>query len=643
MTGRIIFFLTCIFVAMSCSRYPGEVERALRLAGDHRMELEKVLEYYSREKEDALKYRAACFLIANMPGKYSGINRPVEVYEPLFNEWKNIENIDFIGGKAEKFDSLMTKYRLKFKQGVFQDIHHIPAGYLIDNIERAFEVWTCQPWGKDVDFDAFCEDILPYRISSEPLENWRGKILEQYRPLYESLKNSDYDAVTACTKVLESMDERWYKDFEYSLPELSYSMIENFRTGSCKEMSVLGLFVMRALGIPVAQEYTPQWPFRSMGHDWNAVRDKDGTYIPFLFRDFKPGEPNKPGYKMAKAFRKTYAYDTHSLLYGAPTEYIPPELRNLCRIDVSAKVFPCADVQLSLISPSSKNPWFYLSVFDNRGWVPIHWGKQEKTVTFSSMGKDIVYLPVYYQENELHHCSSPFLLTPQGEVHGLKADTTQKQTLKLLRKHPLLNLTNRMVGGKFQAANRPDFSDTVTLHAITENHELHFQDVIPDHPGKYRYYRYLTKSGACNIAELEFYENERGDIPVTGRMIGTSGSYGDDPMRTLDKAFDGNPLTFFQSKSARNTWVGMDFGKKTEIRKIRYLPRTDDNTIVPGQTYELFYFAPEGWRSLGKQIATGYVLYYDHAPVNALFWLRNLTKGVEERIFTYEDDRQVWR
>ena len=86
----------------------------------------------------------------------------------------------------------------------------------------------------------------------------------------------------------------------------------------------------------------------------------------------------------------------------------------------------------------------------------------------------------------------------------------------------------------------------------------------------------------------------------------------------------------------------MNFEKKVTVTKIRYLPRNDDNIIVPGQLYELFYWENDGWVSLGQQTATEYVLYYDNAPFNALFLLRNLTKGKEERIFTYENDQQVW-
>ena len=67
------FLLLLIFVVLlnSCSKYPADVKHALKLAGDNRIELEKVLEHYSQHQSDSLKYKAACFLIANMPEKYS--------------------------------------------------------------------------------------------------------------------------------------------------------------------------------------------------------------------------------------------------------------------------------------------------------------------------------------------------------------------------------------------------------------------------------------------------------------------------------------------------------------------------------------------------------------------------------------------
>lgn len=43
------------------------LELALRIAKGNRTELEKVLYYYQQDATDSLKYKAACFLIENMP------------------------------------------------------------------------------------------------------------------------------------------------------------------------------------------------------------------------------------------------------------------------------------------------------------------------------------------------------------------------------------------------------------------------------------------------------------------------------------------------------------------------------------------------------------------------------------------------
>ena len=58
--------LVCLSCFSACSEN-SPLEQALTYADFNRSELEKVLTHY---KHDSLKYRAACFLIENMPGKY---------------------------------------------------------------------------------------------------------------------------------------------------------------------------------------------------------------------------------------------------------------------------------------------------------------------------------------------------------------------------------------------------------------------------------------------------------------------------------------------------------------------------------------------------------------------------------------------
>ena len=59
------------FLITLCCCQETKLEKALQLAENNRKELEKVLTHYSIHPKDSLKYKAACFLIENMPGHYT--------------------------------------------------------------------------------------------------------------------------------------------------------------------------------------------------------------------------------------------------------------------------------------------------------------------------------------------------------------------------------------------------------------------------------------------------------------------------------------------------------------------------------------------------------------------------------------------
>ena len=144
-----------------------------------------------------------------------------------------------------------------------------------------------------------------------------------------------------------------------------------------------------------------------------------------------------------------------------------------------------------------------------------------------------------------------------------------------------------------------------------------------------------------NVAELYFYQagNEK---PVYGKIIGTTGSYNNHPTWTREAVFDDDPLTFFDAPTPCDAWVGLDFGEPVKIDHISYTPRGDGNDVTPGDTHELLYWCSGQWISLGKRVANDIVLVYEDVPVNTIYWIRNLSRGKDERIFTYENGEQVW-
>lgn len=87
---------------------------------------------------------------------------------------------------------------------------------------------------------------------------------------------------------------------------------------------------------------------------------------------------------------------------------------------------------------------------------------------------------------------------------------------------------------------------------------------------------------------------------------------------------------------------GLDLGRKVRVDRIVYTPRNRDNYVRPDDLYELFY-CDKDWKSAGKIKATADSLVFRDIPVNTVLLLRNHTRGLDERIFIYENGSQLWK
>jgi hypothetical protein len=63
---------------------------------------------------------------------------------------------------------------------------------------------------------------------------------------------------------------------------------------------------------------------------------------------------------------------------------------------------------------------------------------------------------------------------------------------------------------------------------------------------------------------------------------------------------------------------------------------------VEGDQYELCYWSKNKWVSLGKKIAVVASLDFEKIPSGGLYVLHNLSRGKEERVFTWEEEKQVF-
>lgn len=199
--------LTLIFILFcSCSHKSlSPLEEVYKLAGSNKKELMRVIRHYSTDPVDSLRLKAAEFLILNMVGKYS------EYYEA---PWQDVATLNMRWSSSSDKEKVLKTYKVG-ETIRRDDLIHVKADYLISNIDLAFRVWEDKPWGKHISFDTFCEEILPYRIGTEPLENWREKVLASFADVDNMLKeDSTLTAVEACSRVNDILPRfRMDKDF----------------------------------------------------------------------------------------------------------------------------------------------------------------------------------------------------------------------------------------------------------------------------------------------------------------------------------------------------------------------------------------------------------------------------------------------
>lgn len=420
--------------------------------------------------------------------------------------------------------------------------------------------------------------------------------------------------------------------------------------GKCDDRTSLLVMALRANGIPTAYEFVPCWGSSNNGHSFVSIILPDGSICPLQNQD----EISSESY----VHRKTPKIYRHMYSGKKPLKekYFSPDMfRHNDIMDVTC-MHNIGKREVKANITGHNNGYNYLSVFSPSGWIPVAKAKSDKfenvgtgTLTFINdspieaigLGDGILYLPIsYLNDGSVIPVGNPMIVS-DCSVYEIEPDTTNKESITLTRKYPLasriINFARLMRFGIFEAANKKDFSDAVEIYKIKEIPESRLQtiEVNPDKP--YRYVRYKRPKGTFSIAELRLLDSGKNKLPYT--PIECDFLIDD---KDISKVFDNDPLTYYELKAnSLDIWVGVDLKRATDFSFIEFAPRNDDNSVYPGDMYELFYWNKK-WISLGTQKAEDFNIKFDNVPKNALLWLRNLTKGHEERPFTYENGKQIW-
>jgi hypothetical protein len=626
---NISFIGVLVYFLASFNNYSDKLESALKEAGENRAALEKVLAFYESKPQDSLKYKAAVFLVENLPYRFSC--KSIPGYEKAFD---SINKYPIKGNREGMFKKIFKSIPKNDIFDTFEitpEINQITSQFLINTIDLSFIAWNKIPKSKRASFDDFCQYILPYKTANEPYEEGvREKLSKKYSWVQKNLQ-AGASLKTVVDSVAADFNFRVMNDiYKYYPQTLSISEVEKARVGVCSDGVNYLVNVFRSLGMVSAKDLTPHWGNHpTLGHTWLYVKYGNEEYS----TDVRGKVDLKTLLKeesIPKIYRESYLYKEqnlyHSLLDDVTINYI-------------------SDVSISIPNlfkiPNSQPA---LCVFDrNNEWSPVASGSYENdNFNFNNIGDNVLYMAASQVDNELVPVNYPFFIDKNKKTSFFIPSESKKTSVILTRKCRLSSARNRknvlemkssLNEGLFQGANKADFSDAETLYQITNFHSNQLKKVVLKSNKNFQYVRFYSNGKKASLATLAFYgadgQKLKGEV-IKKNINNFTWKW---------SAFDEDPLTYSGGKDFS---LGFAFTKPTTINSIEFQVQNDMNHIVIGNEYELFYW-DKHWKTLGTQIAKDTLLQYSKVPDNALFWLKNNTGGKEEQVFIIDKNkRQHW-
>ena len=428
----------CVYIdaASQAPLLPSEVKRVLQASGKNQKELQKAIDYFIGQKEP-VKLQAVFFLIANMDIHFSinyiwvdGKGQKVPYDEMAFSTYTQ--------ALSAFNDVKKTTAGIHPQPVIYRDIDTIKSTLLIENVEEAFKKWK-SPYARKLKFEEFCEYILPYRITIEPLQQWRAAYAKRFSyfspyvnklPLLSTLNKigADYNKWFTNTYGKEVKKE--------PLPRLGAMQLLSRAKGDCENISDLETFMLRSQGIPVSSDFVPFWATSSGGHFFNAVYNQDGKTFLFdpmriISKDYEEVQKIKLDREPGKVIRITYAKQPQVLIAKLSIHQIPDGFMRYANYkDVTNEYWEAKDIDVPL-TKTGESTVAFANVFNYGKWQPVWWGGiEQKSVKFTQMSKGAVYLPTTYKNGVNKPAGYPIAVDYKSEII-LKPDLQAKRRIQI--------------------------------------------------------------------------------------------------------------------------------------------------------------------------------------------------------------------
>lgn len=272
--------------------------------------------------------------------------------------------------------------------------------------------------------------LLPYRITDEPLTDWRNVYNERFK-VFQDAENEKENTVS---NIIEDINT-WFictygiEKRQDPINHLSALQLLHRKKGGCEDVANLMVFALRSIGIPSSVDVIPLWGTTQGGHVLNSYFDDDCNAVHFDALSYDSPLPFKLEREPAKVLRLTYSEKKETLASNLTKSEIPNVglLRSKNYIDVTNEYWPTANISFEL-NKDYNGEYVYASVFNGMSWKPVWYSKvKDNVATFQNMTKGVVYISQSFQNKKPVTISNPkvfisdkiITLEPEEETHNI--------------------------------------------------------------------------------------------------------------------------------------------------------------------------------------------------------------------------------
>ena len=398
-----------------CNDDSKSYRRLLSMTDSNGSQIEKILDYYSRQ-HDSEKIFLTAYALDLLPHqfrvRYSVIDKfgdTIRVKYPISTD--SLEVLRHQPGNRLDIDTL------KF-------IDEFNADSIIEQIERNCELRSKFGWFKSIPITQYRDLIFPYSVNNEIFKDYKRTFQDRYLPYINDVLLPDIDSNALLGDYLTPyFDSRrkymmYINEFTSTLDYYNEKVgIENILDS--EDAEILHTYALRAIGVPCTFEYTPYLEPFNEGKSITHVFDVNGkTY----FRD-----KNNMIYagRVAKFYRTVF--DTRGAQnpfeqikkLGVSLQDIPLSLNLPKMIDITREKTTTQQIKARVPYEFLDNKVLYLSTGRPGNWKIVSWGRVDpgkKTVIFKNMGVNVDYLLSSYKDGIITNIDQPFSIDSSGII-----------------------------------------------------------------------------------------------------------------------------------------------------------------------------------------------------------------------------------